>query len=376
MLQKWFTPARLKWLGLAMIFSGLIGSVWLLSGFRAAKAADCDDNAVIRCGITDEASLQQKCNENANNTQAIFKEFGITCSDLHGLIVGQVTSDNKVYIRNLDGSLGLVGTNAITAGRQKMSGSDVAIAGGAAYKRPPSESFRSSPLTALVKMDGTRFVYAVILSCGNPVIATSQQKPAPAKQQVTPPPPSYEINKTVRLSGQSAWQEEVIAKPDQHVQFQLTIKNTGQTDLNNTVIKDILPKGLTYVDGTFYSNGVKQAANLTTTGVILTYFKAGDTVTMTFEATADRVEACNDNYLTNTGSMLPPNLPPKSDTALVQICKPTEHIKVVKHVTKETKVVEKKELINTGPGSLAGLFAATSVAGTLLYQLRLRRKLF
>lgn len=381
MFKRWFTAKRLQLVGILLMVVGLGGNALLIASFRHAQAADCDDNAVIRCGVSDETSLQQKCAANVGNTQGIFQAFGISnCSSaLSGLVIGQVTSDNKVYVKNASGGFDLVATDAITAGRQRMAASDTPIAGGAAYQRPPSESFVSSPLTALLKMDGGKFLYAVIMSCGNPVNATpvapppQQPQQPPPQQPPPPPPPSYEIVKRDRLSGQTVWVENVVAKPNDHVQFRLDVKDTGQTGLDNVVIKDALPDGLSYVAGSLVVDGVTYNDDVTTTGFTIPHMAAGQTVTMVFEAIAKDVDACNNSYLTNTGTMQPPNLPPKSDKATVQICKPSQPPPPPPQPPAQTISVTKTVVMpSTGPGSMLTVFGATTVGGAMLYQLRLR----
>jgi hypothetical protein len=130
------------------------------------------------------------------------------------------------------------------------------------------------------------------------------------------------------------------------------------------------------VDGSLVANNVQQTADITKTGVSLPHFAPGDVVVMTFEAVASNVDACNDKYLTNTGIIQPPNLPSESDTATVQICKPSQHVVTVIKRIKSTKPAPQpqKELINTGPGSIGTLFMVTSLAGAALYQTKLRFK--
>lgn len=172
---------------LALALIAVFASTLLyVPGAYAAEGRDCDDNAVIRCGALTEAETLQKCQENQNGTQAIFQELGIqNCNLLNGMVEGRVTADNKVYVGEK-----LVATDAFTAGRHNIPGS-TPIAGGIAYKRPPSVSFvnQNGSLRALVKMDGSTFRFAVITSCGNPVMATPVTPPVTPTAQPTPPPP-------------------------------------------------------------------------------------------------------------------------------------------------------------------------------------------
>jgi hypothetical protein len=170
-----------------------------------SSGRDCDDNAVLRCGALTTNELQQKYH--GTGVIGIFNRFGIASSDISSsgstAVAGQVTRSGNVLVNGQ-----IVATNAITAGRQNMSGSTKVMAGGVAfYERPPSVSFASSPLAAFVFMNNGQFSSAIIASCGNPVRATAvvrtvtppaptpQPTPPPAttpppqvKSQVTPPP--------------------------------------------------------------------------------------------------------------------------------------------------------------------------------------------
>jgi LPXTG-motif cell wall-anchored protein len=155
-------------------------------------AHDCDDNAVIKCGADSTQELIQKYNNQAD-VRAIFDSFGISPAEVARIgstaVAGIVNRDNQVVVNGE-----VVATGAMTAGRQNMSGSTAISAGGTTfYKRPPSVSFQTQRLKAFVVMTGDgRFAFAILGSCGNPVIATPKQ-PKPQTQpkpQPTPPAPT------------------------------------------------------------------------------------------------------------------------------------------------------------------------------------------
>jgi uncharacterized repeat protein (TIGR01451 family) len=62
--------------------------------------------------------------------------------------------------------------------------------------------------------------------------------------------PSYTLQKGVRAHGTTTFGEEASVKSGDQVDFSLGFKNTGGTNLNNVVLGDRLPVGLTYVPGT------------------------------------------------------------------------------------------------------------------------------
>jgi uncharacterized repeat protein (TIGR01451 family) len=62
--------------------------------------------------------------------------------------------------------------------------------------------------------------------------------------------PGYKLQKTVRANGTTTYSEEASVKAGDKVDFSLGFQNSGTTTLNNVVIGDRLPVGLTYVPGT------------------------------------------------------------------------------------------------------------------------------
>lgn len=156
-------------------------------------ARDCDANAVIRCGATTTSEMWQKYSSQSD-VQAIFAHYGISSSDVQNLhataVHGYVTRGGRVIFQGQT-----LATNAITAGRQNMAGSQAITSGGTTfYQRPPSVSFQEQKLDAfIVRSNGHHgdFRFAILTSCGNPVIATpvQRQRPAPAAPTVQRPAP-------------------------------------------------------------------------------------------------------------------------------------------------------------------------------------------
>lgn len=340
----------------------------------SVSAQDCDANAIIRCGVTSQSNLQQKYAQNqANNVQQIYHEFSIPSADaLNGLVAGQVTKDNRVIVNGV-----VVATNAYTAGRQRLSSTDVSIAGGAAYKRHPSVSFRSNSLPALVKMDGSRFVFAVIYTCGNPVVATPNTPPP-----VTPPPvevntPQIEALKQVRKLGDTAWTTTIAAKPGDAVQYRLLVSNTGNVVLNNVTLRDNLPVGFTS-SGIVSGTTSQMSGDLFGQGLNIGTLLIGQEKEIIFGTIikAD-TEACNPPAL-NVFIVKADSLPEKQATANVSICKETKQVVqtvVVKNVPTPPPAQPVANILpNTGSANVIGIFIGTSVIGTLAYRYILGRK--
>jgi hypothetical protein len=150
-----------------------------LSSFRTdamtiQSTRDCDANAVIRCGARSFDELQTRYSQ--PDVAEIYSSFGISDQDIANVrdnaVEGQVTRNGDVLV-NGEG----VATDAMTAGRQNMAGSKAVNSGGVIYyRRPPSVSFLSSSEPAFVAMKNGQFMYAILASCGNPVIATPVTK--------------------------------------------------------------------------------------------------------------------------------------------------------------------------------------------------------
>lgn len=173
--------------GTAMLSFSLIAAP-VASAVSIGGPSDCDNNAIVRCGVhSSEAAV------NAYNARAyvrgVYAEFGITQADMASLpstaVVGRVTKSGDVYV---DGKSNPVATNAMTGGQQNIPGSTrVDHQGAVFYERPPSVSFQQDSLPAFVSMNNGQFQFAIIASCGNAVSATPTQQPeqqaaiAPAK---------------------------------------------------------------------------------------------------------------------------------------------------------------------------------------------------
>jgi len=211
-----YDPKKFFSLNLAVFF---VVPVLLVSatGWRSSSALtinsarDCDDNAVLRCGALNFDELETRY-QNAGVAD-IYSSFGISASDIssarNSAVEGVVTNNDNIWIYRSSGlcpaseptsqlernnpNLCLVATNAMTAGRQNMTGSTVVTSGGVTfYRRPPSVSFRSNSLPAFVVMNNNRFNFAIIASCGNPVTAApvvAKTLPAPAPKPTPAPTP-------------------------------------------------------------------------------------------------------------------------------------------------------------------------------------------
>lgn len=229
------------------------------------SSRDCDSNAVINCGLSDTSNAASAYQ--GSGVADIYSDFGITSQDMNNLsntaIAGVVTNNNNVWIHRSSGmcpdvdtdtlsshnqqavkdnpNLCLVATNAMTAGRQNISGSTKMANGGTVYyMRPPSVSFQSSSLPAFVVMDNGRFSFAIIASCGNPVKATpvTVNKPkvkaatTTVRPTATQPPAvtqsqTQSQTQTVNITQPPAATQTTTAAPAPAMTTTATLPNTG-----------------------------------------------------------------------------------------------------------------------------------------------------
>jgi hypothetical protein len=181
---------------LAAIFILPVTILWPHStaALTIESARDCNANSILDCGAATPAEVKQKYN-NDSQAQSVYHYFGITHIDIDNLhsqaVEGRVTKGGRVLVNDRE-----VATNASTAGYYDMGSSKKVTANGTTfYVRAPSESFQSDSLPAFVMMKDGQFDFAIIASCGNPVIATPtkpKQAPAaaPSVQPVVPTTPT------------------------------------------------------------------------------------------------------------------------------------------------------------------------------------------
>ncbi len=332
---------------------------------------DCDGNAVIRCGVAEEGELRDDYRANqGGNVQAVYQEFGIPNeAALSGLAVGRVTKSGEVWVGNEK-----VATNAVTAGRINMNGS-TAILGGQFYKRTPSVSFLSDSLDALVKVEDGQFKFAVLNACGNPVTGTPTPKPPAPKPPVTPKTPGFEIAKDVRVKGAATWQPDITeAKPGDVVEYRITVKNTGETDLTNVIVKDVLPvNSVSYTDAALEGADGTVADLVGKDGVNVGTIAKGKSKVITFSVTLDAdVDACK-TALRNVAKAKPEGQNEKENDARTKVCQPEKPPATTTETPKGGGSAP-ATLVETGPGAVAGIVASISIAGVAAHQLVWNRR--
>ena len=128
------------------------------------------------------------------------------------------------------------------------------------------------------------------------------------------PSPNFTVKKQVSVAGQNKWQDSLTAKPGEKVDFMVTYTNTGTAQQDNVVVRDALPKGLSYVAGSSYlansqsPNGSKVADAVTTNGLNIGSYSPQSNAYVKFSATVDAAQAaCGTNTLINTATVVTAN---------------------------------------------------------------------
>lgn len=142
--------------------------------------------------------------------------------------------------------------------------------------------------------------------------------------------PNFEVNKQVSPLGKNTYSESVTAKPGEQVEYKIQYKNTGTVQQDNVVIKDVLPRGMSYVAGTTKlassaSNGQYAAVadGVTERGINIGSYAPNGNAYVKFTAKVtdnDQLAACGVNTLVNKATAETEN-GSKSDTANVVVTK-------------------------------------------------------
>jgi uncharacterized repeat protein (TIGR01451 family)/LPXTG-motif cell wall-anchored protein len=216
----------------------------------------------------------------------------------------------------------------------------------------------------------------------------------------------FDLEKTVRLNGaeDKTFKENVSAKAGDKVDYQIYFKNTGGTQLNDVVIKDALPAGVSYVPGTTYlhtaSKGTRQVADgITAAGLNIGNYAAGASAYLKFTAQVNQnveLDECGPNTLRNVAKAITSvgSQTDNADVTVTKACEPGEikvcELKTYKTITideadfdskKHSKDLSKcketpPELPRTGAGeSIVALTGLGALIASIAYYVASRRAL-
>lgn len=328
---------------------------------------DCDANSVLWCGAGNTSTILNKYDhgDGHNSTkaiQAVYSKFGISRNDIAGMgttaVAGSVNKNGNVYVGNQ-----VVATDALTAGRQNIAGSQkVTYNGVTFYTRKPLVSFHLTSLTAYVVMQNGQFKFAIMSSCGNPIKATPKtpQKGELACTQLLTTPGTIESNgdQSYTFTAQATATNANISK------YVFNLGSGHNTQTVNTSATKASTSKQTYTPGTYkisvtVSGSAKNMYSTAPSPATCSteFIVSAPTCTApngkTYPKGSPNCETCQyDSKLSaNDKACVPPTTPTPPST-------PTTTV-----------------LPNTGAGNVIGMFLGVSILGGLGYHFFTKRRL-
>lgn len=153
------------------------------------------------------------------------------------------------------------------------------------------------------------------------------------------------------------------ATPGDEIEFKIIIKNTSEVELNNVIVKDALPTGLTFVSGSAKLSSEDSATatdvpdEITTTGYNLGSLGADKTVTITYRVKVDDGFDCTGSSVTNTASLTYDGNQSSEHTASSEV--------TVKKVDGCSEEERPTEIVQTGPLEITmATIIAIAIIGT------------
>lgn len=310
-----------------------------------ATGRDCDSYSIINCGVTSSGDLQNKYG-NMPYVKHVYSHFNISASDIGS--IGQTAVQGTAF-RNGDIKVNgkVVATAAITAARLRVTAQDkkVTVDGSTFFTRHLSASWSHDSAPAYVVMKNGVFQYAILASCGNPLVATPVKPPSP------PPTASFATLGCVSLGYNSR---------------QLSYTFIAKATARNTTIKSY----------SFYlsdrSTPIVVKSSATKVSINHTFAKYSTKYSAYVIVAAEGLKTsktglCSQTFTTPAISECKPGIPigsPKCDQcdqtndASTNACTP-------KKITTAAKITSLPE---TGPGAILFIFAVSLVCGTLFHK--------
>ncbi len=212
----------------------------LLANPKTASARwECNPQNVINCGVNDKTDLVNQITSGDgvhSDLKTIFSNIGILPADIQNqnTMGGVVTRDGRVILANGQ----VVATNVVMGFRQ-IPGLTGTPFDGLVWNSVPNLIGPNDPQeSAYIYMFNGQFQYAVLLTCGNPVL-----------RSLAPIPPHITITKEARNLTQNpnstTFSKSVNANSGDIVRFRVKILNNSTITDENVKIGDILPNNLT-----------------------------------------------------------------------------------------------------------------------------------
>ena len=197
------------------------------------------------------------------------------------------------------------------------------------------------------------------------------------------------LSKMVRIKGTKTWSESVEAKVGDEVEYQIEYVNLLADQVNNVMIRDILPTNVEYVQNSTYlynsnyQDGVLLADNtVATSGINIGSYSAKGNAYVRFTGkVVDKTMACGNNQLVNWASATVNGSVYKDDASVFvskndESCKdkPTPVNPTPDNPGTNGTAGTPSTIVNTGPGTVVmGAVGAGATVTTLGYYLASRR---
>ncbi len=147
--------------------------------------------------------------------------------------------------------------------------------------------------------------------------------------------PNFTTSKYVSKHDANKWVKDYQAQPGETVDYLINYKNTGDIKQDNVTLKDTLPAGVSYVDGTTIlhnsttPNGTKSSDNITKVGINIGTYTPGANAWVTFSAKVagnDNLAKCGPNTLKNVVRTTASGAykEDSADVNVPKVCKPNE----------------------------------------------------
>lgn len=171
--------------------------------------------------------------------------------------------------------------------------------------------------------------------------------------------PNFEITKDVAPAGTTSYVDKLATTANSEVTYKLKYKNVGSTQQDNVVLRDKLPKGLTYVKGSTQVSNSKtnhkwspvSEDTITGRGINVGSYAPGGAVYVKFNARVannDDLATCGVNTIVNTATAETSN-GSKSDDATITVTKKCEEktIEVCDVDNKKVITINEKDFDST-----------------------------
>ncbi|MBP6886331.1 MAG: DUF11 domain-containing protein [Candidatus Pacebacteria bacterium] len=227
------------------------------------------------------------------------------------------------------------------------------VAGGNEYV---GVSYRTSGTKTLRVSSGGSSAICAIDVTGSVVAATPTSGPASNAQLF--------VTKTARnvTTGDPTQRAAVSVYPGQAIQFSIQVQNVGSTPILDAMIQDMLPVGMSFVDGSTLVNGVPYSGDdVISFGLSTGIIPAGVTMRVQWSAIADQTYSISPgpNYFSSAVVVSPGSVQAATNDDVVA----TVQVTVFGGSSSQQQAGE----IPTGPGDAVLMALLTAAALTLLY---------